>query len=442
MPLLFSISGLRGIVHKDLTVNLIRDYAVEFGRFTGRGKFFVGRDTRASGRRYTRAVIEGLNSVGCRVIDLGIVPTPTVLFMVKKYRAKGGIIITASHNPIQWNALKFVSSKGRFLNNSEFTDFSRQIKKTATRATMTISAGAGKKTSTESIGIHIDQIARVLKPGTGRLSVGVDAVNGAGSIALPKMLEAMGCKVFRLHCRFRHEFSRPPEPVPRNITGLSDLVRERNLDLGFACDPDCDRLAIIDDRGRAIGEDKTLALAVDYVLEKRSGAVVTNLSTTALLDDIAEQYGSRIYRTKVGEANVVTKMLKVNALIGGEGNGGVIYPRLNYTRDALVAAAIIVKLLGKRKQTVSQIVSHYPVYYMRKDKIRISKEQFEKRKTKIISIMKGRVNHTDGIKITGKNAWLHIRPSQTEPLVRIISEAKSQKMVMACVKKARYILGR
>ncbi len=439
MSLLFSISGLRGLVDKDLTPEIIRKYAASFGSYIGPGKIVVGRDARKSGLPYLRAVIQGLNSVGCQVLDLGIVPTPTVLFIVKHNRAKGGIAITASHNPIQWNALKFVSSQGRFLSRREFIHFSKQTEKTVQASGITEMVTKSRELAS-SVQLHISRILHVFKPIKETLSVGVDAVNGAGSFALPKVLEMMGCQVFRLNCRFSSRFPRAPEPRPRSLTALCGLVKQKGLDLGVACDPDCDRLAVVDEKGRAIGEDKTLVMAADFLLEQKTGAVVTNFSTTALMDDIVKKYRCRIYRTRVGEANVVSKMLKTNALIGGEGNGGVIYPAVNFTRDALVAAAIIVKLILRRHQTLSQIIEQYPKYYMQKEKIEISRKQFASKMEKLKCVMNGRVSHADGIRITTKDCWLHIRPSQTEPFIRIIGEAKDRKKIKAYIKRVKHIL--
>lgn len=439
MALMFSISGLRGLVGKDLTPDIVFQYAAVFGKYLGQGKVIVGRDTRKSGLSYTQAVSEGLSAVGCHIIDLGIVPTPTVLFMVRHGRAKGGIAITASHNPVEWNALKFISAKGQFLDQQGFKAFSEKL-----RMADFVSRPETKqihcKTLAHSIDVHIDKIVSILKPSSEKLKVGVDAVNGAGSIALPRVLEKMGCRVYRLNCRFNPNFPRRPEPKPENIKGLCDHVKEKGLDLGIASDPDCDRLSIVDERGKAIGEDRTLVLATDFILEHKAGHVVTNLSTTTLMDYITKKHRCRLYRTKVGEANVVSKMVQTNAVIGGEGNGGVIYPRINRTRDALVAAAIIIKLMVKQGQRLSQIIAQYPKYFMKKEELRISRENFEKKKERLARIFKGRLDYIDGIRIMAKDYWLHIRPSQTEPFIRIIGEAKDRKKITECIKKVKHVL--
>jgi phosphomannomutase len=436
MSLMFSISGLRGIVGEDLTTAIVSQYARMFGTFVGPGTIVIGRDTRKSGPVFRGAVISGLNAVGCTVIDLGIVPTPTVLFMVKKLKAQGGIAITASHNPIQWNALKFITRRGQFLDEKEFKRLSKVVLK---------KDSVEKKTEKNTVlkrgeERHIEAIASFFETGSRNLRVGIDAVNGAGSIALPKLLGTMGCTVYRLHCTFRPTFSRKPEPIPENIRALCQFVKKKKLDIGFAVDPDCDRLSIVDERGHAIGEEKTVVLATDYVLSKTRGTVVTNLSTTALMDYIVQKFHCPLYRTKVGEANVVSKMKHVHAIIGGEGNGGVIYPKVNYTRDALVSAAIVVNLITERGKTISEMCAQYPTYYMVKKKLRIPKERLLDRREKIISAFKGKIDALDGLKITANDYWLHIRPSQTEPFVRIIGEAQDKKKINQHIRHIASIL--
>lgn len=439
MALMFSISGLRGVVTKELTTDIIFRYAQIFGTYVRPGKVIIGRDTRQSGTLFRKAVIKGFNSVGCEVIDLGIVPTPTVLFMVRKIRAQGGIVITASHNPIQWNALKFVSRRGKFLNQKEFKTFSKQIAQERLLTSKEKKIDSVRVLS-NSVDNHIDAIIKVLKLRKRKLKIGVDAVNGAGSIALPKLLEKIGCTVYRLHCTLSSSFPRKPEPTPENIRELCQMVKKNNLDLGFAVDPDADRLSIVDENGRAIGEENTLVLATEYILRSTQGTVVTNLSTTALMDDVTKKYKCALFRTKVGEANVVSTMERFNAVIGGEGNGGVIYPKINFTRDALVGAAIILKLIIEHNKKISEILASYPTYYIIKKKIRLSKREFEKKKKKILAALKGKRNFHDGLRITGQRYWLHIRPSQTEPLIRIIGEAQDKRFIQKQISTVQSIL--
>jgi phosphomannomutase len=439
MSLKFSVSGLRGIVDKDLTSDIVFRYATTFGKYIKPGKVVIGRDTRRSGRLFREVVIKGLNSAGCSVVDLGIVPTPTVLFMVRKLKAHGGIAITASHNPVKWNALKFASSKGQFLGEKELRGFSRYLAKIEF---LFEKSRRSRKVNIVSNGIkeHIDRIVTVLKPKARGFKIGVDAVNGAGSLALPMLLQKIGCKVYRLNCKFRPDFPRKPEPVPENIKGLCQLVRKNRLDIGLACDPDCDRLSLVDENGRAIGEENTLVLATDFILSKTKGNVVTNLSTTSLMDYITEKHKCKLYRTKVGEANVISKMKSVDAIIGGEGNGGIIYPKINLTRDALVGAAIIVRLLTECEKKLSEILASYPKYYMMKKKIRMGRVRFETKKEKIIKGFRGRVDYSDGVKIVARNYWLHVRPSQTEPVIRIIGESRNKALLERNFAKIKSLL--
>lgn len=437
MPLMFSVSGLRGVVGKDLFPDVVQQYAAAFGDFVGGGRIVIGRDARQSGIRFRNAVIRGLHSVGCAVIDCGIVPTPTVLFTVRKLRAHGGIAITASHNPQQWNALKFVGRGGFFLDAKQQRTFAGRLQRGK------IQHRTGKRQDlqyTKAVDDHIDKIVRNLRVSV-QYNVGVDAVDGAGSIALPRLLERMGCTVTRLNCRFSPVFPRKPEPTPEHIKKLSQLVRKKKLDIGFACDPDCDRLSIVDEQGIALGEEKSIVLATDYVLEKKKGTVVTNFSTTALMEYITHTYGCKLYRTKVGEANVVSKMKKVSAVIGGEGNGGVIYPSVNFTRDALSGAALTLGIMQRRNAHLSTIVATYPRWYMIKQKVRVPREHFERRKSRIIKSLTGRVNLEDGVRVHSRDWWVHIRPSQTEPLIRIIGEAQSRKQLVALIRSVRRLLG-
>jgi phosphomannomutase len=441
MSFIFSISGLRGIVGKDLNPDIIYRYAKSFGRYLKKGRVVIGRDTRGSGKLFRRAVVKGLNSSGRAVVDLGIVPTPTVLFMVRKLKAAGGIVITASHNPAQWNALKFASSKGLFLSAAEFKAFSKKI---------VIESGSSARRERVEVlksGLeeHIEKIVTTLKPLQTSFRVAVDAVNGAGSMGLPMVLEAMGCKVYRLSCSFAPDFPRKPEPVRENIAALCRFVESCKLDAGFACDPDCDRLSVVDENGNAIGEEKSLVLATDYVLsekQRKKPRVVTNLSTTALMDHVAQAHGALLYRTKVGEANVVSRMKTVRAVIGGEGNGGVIYPRINFTRDAMAGAAMVVKLMAKQDEPLSKTLSTYPRYFMIKRKLMITREQFEEKKEMLIDALRGKLDLTDGLKIVGRNYWLHIRPSQTEHLVRVIGESRDRALIENQVTKVKRILYR
>lgn len=443
MSLLFSISGLRGIVHKDLTFDNVFFCAQAFGAFLGAKNFVLGCDTRKSGAMFYSAVGEGLTAINIDITSTGTAPTPTVVFMVKKLKCDGGIVITASHNPIEWNGLKFVNKKARFLNEKEFSTFKEFVKNYAPIQPKELYypyTGGRIFLLKDPLKSHIKKIISVLKLRNLKFRVGVDGVNGAGSKALPRLLESAGCKVYRLHCKLNSKFPRGPEPTPENIKELCGLVKEEKLDLGFALDPDADRLAVVDENGNPLSEEYTVVLTTDYILSKKRGNVVTNLSTTALMDYVAKKYNCRLYRTKVGEPNVVQMMERVKAVIGGEGNGGIIYPKINMTRDALTGAGIILKLLAEKRQKISEIVNAYPKHFMIKKKLSLTKEEFERKAAKLVEVFKGKIDHSDGLKITHRDFWLHIRPSNTEPLVRIIGEGKKLEEINAVLKKAEEIL--
>ncbi|MBN2621619.1 phosphoglucosamine mutase [candidate division WOR-3 bacterium] len=438
MPLMFSVSGLRGIVGKDLTPEIIASYAQAFGRFIGSGTVLVGRDTRRSSPEFLKAVKLGLGQTPCTMVDLGIVPTPTVLFMVRMLRSRAGIVITASHNPAQWNALKFIMAGGRFLNKKELEKFKDRIGRTKKTPELLRPKPVRKKT--DAIRRHIDRILKTIRVRAPGLVVAVDAVNGAGSKALPQLIRSMGCRVFEVNCAYSPRFPRGPEPVPENLYQLSHLVRVKRCDLGVACDPDCDRVSFVDEKGEPIGEDMSVVLAADYVLGTIRGPVVANLSTTRLLDHVCEKHDCALFRTPVGEAHVVEKMQKVKAVFGGEGNGGIIDPRINLTRDALVGTAFALALLVQRKVPLSTIIASYPSHHMVKVKIRMSGDRFLKKAGRVRAMLKGRVTTRDGLLVKGRDFWVHVRPSQTEPLVRIIGESSDAERIKDIVHKIQRIL--
>ena len=463
MALMFSVSGLRGIANTDLTQEIAVSVTRAFAAFMKARTIVLGRDTRPSSSMFAKAITDTLKTSGCRVINLDIVPTPTVLFIVRRVKADAGIMVTASHNPIDNNGIKFINSKGEFLDDAAVNDFLAFIRQPVRPASSSVKSPVVMYR--EAVDRHISEIQDALemgeeeKKGKGKskkdrrtkaktkstavpMRIAVDAVNGAGSNAMPALLERLGCTVLRLNCEFRSAFPRPPEPTPENITGLCELVRQEHCDLGLAVDPDCDRLSIVDDHGDPIGEENTLVLAAEQILgtTRRKTVVVTNLSTTSRIEYVTRQYRSRLIRTKIGEAHVVDAIKKTRAVIGGEGNGGVIYPRINATRDALVAAALVIKLLASRKQKLSELMSQYPPLYMIKEKVEMTKEKFSSRQAAIIKAFKGKVNKTDGLRITKKEFWMHIRPSNTEPFIRIIAEARDQKKVKDIIKTVRRIL--
>ena len=417
------------MIGDSLTPALLTRFAQAFGTYVGAGSIVIGRDPRTSGEMVKQAVIAGLLSSGCRVVDVGMCPVPTVQMMVRRYAGQGGIAITASHNPPEWNALKFIGRDGLFLGSGaarEMLDIYHQGEYTkvsgAETASVEVVAGATD--------IHIKEILDALGPlplRQRRLRVVLDACNGAGSIIGPKLLQALGADVVAINDRPNGQFPRPAEPVPENLGDLSAAVREHHADIGFAQDMDADRLAIVSEKGVPIGEDYTLVLATLHVLDQERGPVVANLSTTHALDYVAQKYHCPIFRTRIGEVNVTDRMQSEGAVIGGEGNGGVIYPRINFARDSLVGMALVLHLLAKQERSVSEILAELPPLHMTKQKVVCPSH-------KIADVLKmirqvyasAPMDLTDGIKVTLANGWLHVRSSNTEPIIRLSAEAETE----------------
>src|SRR5574341_235068 len=429
--LIFSISGLREIVGEGLTPELVVRYASAYG-YLSKGKIVVGRDTRNTGEMIKNLVISSLVSVGCEVVDIGICPTPTVELAVLDLTAQGGIAITASHNPIEWNALKFVNSEGMFITEQQKNKIDKLTKNQNIEFASWDKIGKVSKDSFQ-IEKHINKILNLNlvnaeKIREKRFKVVIDCVNGAGSFASPVLLEKLGCEVIKINCQNTGTFPHPPEPVPSTLSQLCDTVQQYQADIGFANDPDADRLAIVSEKGEAIGEEYTLALATKYVLSKKKGPVVVNLSTTKMIDDVAKMYNSPVHRTKVGEANVGLKLKQIKGVIGGEGNGGVILPQLHYGRDALIGIALILSYLAESSLTVSQVIKQIPQYHIVKKTFPIN-QNFDKLLQKFkAKHRRNSINAQDGLRIEFPESWLHIRKSNTEPIARVISEAKDKKV--------------
>src|SRR5262245_27288741 len=384
--LMVSVSGVRGLVGTDLTPEVIARWAAAFGSWRqepGAGsrkkrRIVLGRDARTSGPMFSQAATAGLNSVGCDVIDVGLVATPTVQLAVEHHRAAGGIILTASHNPIEWNALKFVGPDGIFLD----TGAGARVRELAEGKTLA-RAGYGKiggvEADSDAISRHLAAVVALRGVDVPairrrRFKVALDTVRGAGGAVMPALLERLGCRVTAINLETDGLFPRPPEPVPENLKALGALVRRTKADIGIAVDPDVDRLAIVDEKGRPIGEDYTLAFAIRAVLGKRDGGrgkgktVVCNLSTSLVVEDAAKEFGADVVRAPVGEAHVARKIIALKAAIGGEGNGGVMYPALHVGRDAPVAFALVLTLLARERATVSELVGRAPQYTIVKAK--------------------------------------------------------------------------
>ena len=448
---MISVSGMRGHVGKDLTPELVARHAAALGSWAaaaGMPKVVLGRDSRTSGPMFARAASAGLMSVGVDVIDLGIVPTPTVQMAVEHHRAGAGLILTASHNPIEWNALKFVGPDGIFLDAESGAAVRRLAEEGPARS-------GWDRVGTvlddpEAVDRHFDAILSlpvidVAAIRARRFHVALDTVRGAGGASIPLLLERLGCQVTGINLAADGRFPRPPEPVPENLSELGQLVRDSGADIGMAVDPDVDRLALVDETGRAIGEDYTLAFAVRAVLggsaARRLGAddgqdgpvVVVNLSTSLVVEDAARDGGATFERAAVGEANVARAMRDRRAIIGGEGNGGVMYPALHIGRDAPLGVALILHHLAQSGRSVSELVAASPSYAIVKDKAprggdlaalyRSLREQFAD----------AGVDERDGLRLGWTDRWLHVRPSGTEPIVRLIAEAPTAAEARALI---------
>src|SRR5881394_4351837 len=367
--LMVSVSGVRGLVGTDLTPEIVARWAAAFGTWAKTGKrkpVVIGRDARTSGPMFAQAATAGLNSVGCDVIDVGLVATPTVQLAVEHHRAAGGIILTASHNPIEWNALKFVGPDGIFLDTAAGTRV-RDLAAGESLSRASYSAIGSVTADPNAISRHLAAVlalrgvdVRAIR--RRRFRVALDTVRGAGGAVMPALLERLGCRVTAINLETDGLFPRPPEPVPENLQALGALVRRKKADVGIAVDPDVDRLAIVDEKGRPIGEDYTLAFAIRAVRPSGRQTVVCNLSTSLVVEDAAKDFGATVVRAPVGEANVARKIIELKSLIGGEGNGGVMYPALHVGRDAPVAGALVLSLLARERVSVSELVARAPQY--------------------------------------------------------------------------------
>jgi phosphomannomutase len=457
--LMISVSGMRGHVGTDLTPELVARHAAALGAWVrsaagteaGGGTppcVVLGRDSRTSGPMFARAAAAGLMSVGVDVVDLGVVPTPTVQMAVEHHHAGAGLILTASHNPIEWNALKFVGPDGIFLD----ADAGERVRALADKGPPRSGwDGLGEvRGDPGAVQRHLDAILRlpvidVTAIQRRRFHVAVDCVRGAGPVAILPLLERLGCRVSGINLEPDGRFPRSPEPIPENLGDLGRLVRESGADLGLAVDPDADRLAVVDETGQAIGEDYTLAFAVRAVLDRRTNAagnptVVVNLSTSLVVEDAARAAGATLLRAPVGEANVARAIRDQGATIGGEGNGGVMFPALHIGRDAPLGVALILHLLATSGVTVAELVSAAPRYTIVKAKGPRGPELgplYDRLRRRFADAT---ADDRDGLRLAWADRWLHIRPSGTEPIVRLIAEAPTSSEAEALVAAGRELL--
>ena len=434
MALMISVSGIRGIFGTHLTPENLVTFTAAYGTWLDGGTVVVGRDSRITGQICEDIVCATLQSVGCNVVKTGIATTPTVAMGVLKHRASGGIILTASHNPAEWNALKLLNNKSEFLDSDQGSAVLDIAEKGEFSYKMYDEIGSVTYDE-ELTDYHIQKILDL--PYINReairqqnFTVAVDAVNGAGSHALPALLENLGTTVHRLNCEPNGIFPHNPEPLPEHLTEIREFIKNNKCDLGVVTDPDGDRLALVDENGNLFGEEYTQVAAFDLMLSHKPGDTATNLSSSRAADDITKKYGKTCHRSAVGEINVVKKMQTTNAVISGEGNGGVINPDLHPGRDSLVGTAMFLQLLAERNMKASEYRSTLPHYEMRKQKIELKKlgrDADELLELSAETFSKYHPDTTDGVKINFEDGWVHLRKSNTEPIVRIYSEAESSQ---------------
>tara|TARA_Y100001934_G_scaffold193746_1_gene228495 strand:- start:279 stop:1616 length:1338 start_codon:yes stop_codon:yes gene_type:complete len=444
--LIRSISGVRGLTDSHLTPKISSIYARALHTSLPDGVIMAGRDSRPSGDMILHAMTEELVGLGRTVIQCGIVPTPTVQFMVHNTEAVGGFIVTASHNPVEWNGIKFLRPDSTFFHPEECQDLFNmvdqnvELKKSKDAGIVWPEQNAIQKHVIACASISCIDLNRIQRR---KFKVVIDAVNGAGAIALPNMLEALGCEVIELNCEPDGNFTRGTEPLPENLNDLSAMVKNHNADAGFAVDPDADRLAVVNEHGEPLGEEYTLVLAADgYINETgKKERFVVNLSTSLALEKLAHKNGSTVERSAVGEINVVNKMNEVNSNLGGEGNGGVILKECHLGRDSMVGATMVLNRMSQTEDTLSEIHRTLPIFKIVKDKISVDTIDSDELIDKVSNLFNDAdKNDLDGIKFTWDDKWVHLRRSNTEPIMRIYAEAPSEDQALELVSKIRSII--
>jgi len=443
--LLRSVAGVRGIWKEDWSLEDVIQYAAAFGMYLNSGRVVVGRDTRVTGEMISHAAVAALVSTGCSVTDIGVVPTPTCQLMVETSEASGGIVITASHNPVQWNGLKFLDENGHFFNQPAFN---RLIEIIDRKQDATVSYEKLKpvdsEANQEAIQRHIDAICShidVEQIRKKQFKVALDAVNGAGSRMIIPFLQNLNCEVIPLYCDESGIFPREPEPMAEHIGGLCNLVVGKKADVGFAVDPDADRLSVVTEKGEALGEEMTLPLVARHLLPEKKGVVVTNLSTSMTIDYVAGLFKTRVIRSRIGEAHVVSAMKENDCHVGGEGNGGIIVPEIHYARDTGAGIGYLLEWMSQHQDSLSDLVADIPRYVLIKKKMDCPIERIPA----ILDQLKNEfsdadIDDTDGVKLLWKEAWLHIRKSGTEGLLRIFAEAKTADEANRLIKKCMELI--
>ena len=450
--LMIGVSGMRGIVGGSLSPTVVYRMAAAFADFlwsrvgaTGRPpKVVFGRDSRPSGPYVRDAAASALEAAGVGVVDLGVVTTPGVAMMVTHLGADAGLVATASHNPIQWNGLKFLNERGVAPPPGDIAEIRKRYDAQVERL-VPVEELVLPQANTQTHAYHVKRVLDridVLGVSAKAFKVVVDSVNGAGCVTSATLLSKLGCRIVHLNNEPTGYFAHEPEPIAANLTELADEVRRQRAAVGFAQDPDADRLAIVDEQGTYIGEEYTLALATMFVMRKKPGTVaVTNLSTSRMIDDVAEEHGGRVVRTAVGEANVVDAMLRQGSIIGGEGNGGIIDPRIVPGRDSLVGMGYVLQLMAETGKSISQLVAAIPRYVIVKDKFDCRREDAERAVAAVAErFSREKVDLQDGIRIDWNDGWVSARPSNTEPIMRIIAEAPDESAARARIASVRKVV--
>ncbi|MFQ5636548.1 MAG: phosphoglucosamine mutase [bacterium] len=445
--LMVSVSGVRGVIGEGLSPDVILNFSQAFGTYLNKGTVVLGRDSRVSGDMLKNVAISGLMSVGCSVIDIGVCPTPTTQLAVESQHADGGMMITASHNPIMWNGLKLIGSDGLFLDEEQGEKVVALSKSQDLRLVPWDKLGQ-VSSYFNAIDKHIQTILSLEYIDVDAIKkrnfkVVLDCVCGAGSNLVPALLQQLGCQTVEMYCEPTGRFPRNPEPLPENLFELCEKVQAEGADLGVAVDPDSDRLALVSEKGEPLGEEKTLAIAVQHVLAKKPGAVVINASTSLVTEDVAKESGAEVTRTKVGEIHVAKKMREIGAVIGGEGNGGVILPAVHLGRDAPIGIALVLQRLLDFDGPISALNESLPSYVISKNKIPLGELEPETALKKIReNYANEKLDFTDGVKIVRTSSWIHIRPSNTEPIMRVIAEAptkeESERLCREVMEKISY----
>lgn len=435
---ILSISGLRGVIGDGLDPEYVTRFAASLGTLVNGGTVVLSRDGRSTGEMLRHAVVSGLTATGCRVLDLGIASTPTCGVMVTALKAAGGLQLTASHNPIEWNGLKPFSPRGSVFDKDLGERLLQIINGSpAYRPWSQLGTTEVVKDSTSEHQRRVFKLVDVAAIRGKKFKVVLDCNRGSGSVLGPELLRELGCEVIVMGGVADGKFEHPAEPLKENLVSLMEAVTKNQADVGFAQDPDADRLAIVDNTGRYIGEELTLALAVDHVLSRQKGAVVVNGSTSRVTADLAAKYGCQFHRSHVGEANVVSKMIEVNALIGGEGNGGVIEPQVGYVRDSFVSMAYVLDGLVTRKSKLSDWVDTLPKYTIVKDKLHCPRDRVDRACAALrAAYSTSTPTEGDGLRLDWPDRWVQVRASNTEPIIRVIAEAPDDAKAKALCAEA------